>query len=152
MCRKRIKVSKHTDEAAIPEARKRCRKLYNLYKNLDFVIDDEKYFGLTGFQMVGNRNFYSSNRDQTPIHVAPLSKKKFEPKVMAISPKGISTPVLTSGHSMAVKSSTYITRYLNPVLVPFLQEKFPNGGYVVCPDKASSHYARATLTFLDRHG
>ena len=37
------------------EAKKRCRKIYNLYKDLDFVIDDEKYFGLTGFQM----SFYS---------------------------------------------------------------------------------------------
>ena len=155
MCRKRVKVPKYRDEAAIREAKKRCRKLYNLYKTVDFVIDDEKYFGLTGFQLSGNRNFYSSNRELTPIDVATYSKKKFEPKVMlwiAISPKGLSTPVLTSGRSMAVKASTYITRCLNPILVPFLQEKYPNGGYVFWPDKASSHYARATLTFLDGHG
>ena len=155
MCRKRVKVPKYKDDAAIREARKRCRKLYNLYKTLDFVIDDEKYFGLTGFQMSGNRNYYSSNRDRTPSSVATYSKKKFEPKVMlwiAISPKGLSTPVLTSGRSMSVTSSTYITRCLNPVLVPFLQEKYPNGGYIFWPDKASSHYARATCSFLDGRG
>ena len=44
-------VPEYRDEAAIHETRKRCRKLYKLYKNLNFVIDDEKYFGLTGFQM-----------------------------------------------------------------------------------------------------
>ena len=73
MCRKRVRVPKYRDQAAIREARKPFRKLYNLYKNLDFVIDDEKYFGLTGFQMSGNRSFYSSNRDQTPIDVATYS-------------------------------------------------------------------------------
>ena len=73
MCRKRVKVPKYRDEAANCEARKRCRKLYDFYKNLDFVIDDEKYFGFTRFQMSGNRNFYSSNRDQTPIDVATYS-------------------------------------------------------------------------------
>ena len=43
------------DDVTKREAKKRCRKMYNLYKDLDFVIDDEKYFGLTGFQMSGYR-------------------------------------------------------------------------------------------------
>ena len=68
------------------------------------------------------------------------------------SPKGLSTPVLVSGRSMSVTASTYITRCLNPVLVPFLEENYPNGDYVFWPDKASSHYARATCSFLDNHG
>ena len=41
MCRKRVKVPKYRDEAAIREAREHCRKLYNLYKNLHFVLDDK---------------------------------------------------------------------------------------------------------------
>ena len=96
--------------------------MYNLCKDLDFVIDDEKYFGLTGFQMSRNRHLYSLDHGSTPSDVATYSKKKCEPKVMlrlAISPKGISRPVLTSGRSMAVISSTFITRCLNPFLVPF---------------------------------
>ena len=68
------------------------------------------------------------------------------------SPKGLSTPVLVSGRSMSVTASTYMTRCLNPVLVPFLEENYPNGDYVFWPDKASSHYARATCSFLDNHG
>ena len=129
--------------------------MYNLYKDLDFVIDDEKYFGLTGFQMSGNRHFYSSDKGLTPSNVATYSKKKFEPKVMlwlTISPKGISRPVLTSGCSMAVKSSMYITRCLNPCLVPFLHKKYPNGGYVFWPDKASSRYSLKTTTVLNNKG
>ena len=153
-CRKRVKVPKYKDEVAIKEAKKRCRKMYEEYKTLDFVVDDEKYFGLSGFQMSGNRSFYTSDLSKTPIDVATYSKKKFEPKVMlwiAISPKGLSTPVLTSSRSMSVTSSTYITRCLNPCLVPFVQQQYPNGGYIVWPAKASSHYARATLSFLERN-
>ena len=128
--------------------------MYEEYKTLDFVVDDEKYFGLSGFQMSGNRSFYTSDLSKTPIDVATYSEKKFEPKVMlwiAISPKGLSTPVLTSGRSMSVTSSTYITRCLNPCLVPFVQQQYPNGGYIFWPVKASSHYARATLSFLERN-
>jgi len=154
-CLKRTKVPRYRDNAAKREAMKRCRKMYNLYKAVDFVIDDEKYFGLTGFQMSGNRHFYTSNKDRTPSTIATFSKKKFEPKVMlwlAISPRGITRPVLTSGRSMAVNSSTYITRCLNPCLVPFLQEKYPNGDYVFWPDKASSHYSAKTISFLESKG
>ena len=56
--------------------------MYEEYKTLDFVVDDEKYFGLSGFQMSGNRSFYTSDLSKTPIDVATYSKKKFEPKVM----------------------------------------------------------------------
>ena len=54
-CQKLVKVPKYKDIAAIRETKKRCHKMCNHYKQLDFVIDDEKYFGLTGFQMSGNR-------------------------------------------------------------------------------------------------
>ena len=56
--------------------------MYSRYKPLYFLIDDEKYFGLTGFQMSGNRNYYSSDRYQTPIPVATYSKRKLEQKVL----------------------------------------------------------------------
>ena len=97
---------------------------------MDFVIDDEKYFGLTGFQIARNRNFYSSNHDQTPIDVATYSKKEFEPKVMlwiAISPKGLSTTALTTGHSMASKSSDVYIHYtmLEPCTGTFPSRKIP---------------------------
>ena len=71
---------------------------------------------------------------------------------IAISPRGITRPVLTSGRSMAVTSDTYISRCLNPCLVPFLQEKYPNGSYVFWPDKASSHYSAKTKRFLEANG
>ena len=121
--RQRMKVPKYKDPAAMREARKRCRILYRKFRLLHFVIDDEKYFGLSGFQMSGNRGYYTSDFAQTPMALKTYAKKKFEPKVMlwiAMSPEGLSSPVLTSGRSMAVTARSYVDNCLEPHLLPFL--------------------------------
>ena len=67
--------------------------------------------------MSGNRGYYASDFAQTPMAVKTHGKKKFEPKVMlwiAISPKGLSTPVLTSGRSMSVMARSYVDNCLDP--------------------------------------
>ena len=61
--------------------------------------------------MTGNRNYYSSDHDQTPITVDTYSKNKLEPKVMlwiAISPKNFLPrfAVTVSGRSMSDTAST----------------------------------------------
>lgn len=150
--RKRMKVPKYKNDAAVREARRRCRILYRKFRNLEFVIDDEKYFGFSGFQMSGNKGYYTSDSSRTPTKVKTVGKKKFEPKVMlwiAMSPKGISRAVLTSGRSMSVTSHSYVNNCLNPHLLRFLNTHYPNGGYIFWPDKASAHYARLTTNFLD---
>ena len=79
------------------EAKKRCRIICRKFRNLDFLIDDEKYFGSSGFQMSGNRGYYTSDFAQTPMTI----KKKFEPKVMlwiAMSPKGYPSPHVRAQH------------------------------------------------------
>ena len=35
-------------------------------------------------------------------------------------------------------------------MVPFVQQQYLNGGYLFWPDEASSHCARAKLSFLER--
>ena len=150
-----MKVPRYKDGAAIREAKKRCRRLYNKFKNLDFVIDDEKYFRSSGFQMAGNWSYYTCDKERTPIHVKTYSKKKFEPKVMlciAISPKGISTPVITSGRGMAVTADSYVSNCLSRQLIPYLNTHYPQGGYIFWPDKVSVHYARITTDYLGANG
>ena len=71
---------------------------------------------------------------------------------IALSPKGISTHVLTSGRGMAVNADRYVSNCLEPHLIPFLNRYYPQGGYIFWPDKASSHYARMTTDFLDSKG
>ena len=70
------------------------------------MMDDEKYFGLTGYQMSENIHFYSSDTTQTPTEVKNMAKSKFETKVLlwiAISEDGISSPtILTSETGMSI--------------------------------------------------
>ena len=90
-------------------------------------------FFLTNFQ------FFLDKKDKNDSY----AKKKFEPKVMlwiAMSPKGVSTPVLTSGRSMAVNARSYVDNCLEPHLIPFLNTNYPRGGYVFWPDKATLQY------------
>ena len=75
-----------------------------------------------------NRCYYTSDPQATPDKVKHYAKKKFEPKVMlwiAISPKGMSDPVLSSGKSMSVTANTYINECLKPRLIPFINSKYP---------------------------
>ena len=79
-------------------------------------------------------------------------KKKFAPKVMlwiTMCPKGLSTPVLTSGRSMSVTARSYVDNCLEPHLIPFLNTHYRHGGYVFWPDKASAHYASVSTSFRD---
>ena len=69
-----------------------------------------------------------------------------------ISPKGMSTPVLTSGRDMSVTADTYVNKCLRPHLLPFINTHYSEGGYVFWPDKASAHYATSTLNFLRDSG
>ena len=71
---------------------------------------------------------------------------------IAISPKGISTPVITSGRGMAVTAESYVSNCLTRQLIPYLNTHYPQGGYIFWPDKASSHYARFTTDDLDANG
>ena len=55
--------------------------------------------------MAGNRAYYTSDEDRTPMNVKTYSKKKFEPEVtlwIAMSSKGVSSAVIASGRGMAL--------------------------------------------------
>ena len=109
--RLRMKVPKYKDVDAKREAQKRCKILNQKFRTLDLVIDEEKYFGLSEFQMSANRGYYTSDFSRTRMAVKTYAKKKFDPKVMlwiAMSPKGMSIPVLTSGKVLL--SPTFLYR------------------------------------------
>ena len=61
--RKRRKAPKMNNEQQQVRARKNCGK--SLYRKLlngcDLIMDDEKYFKLTGNNVIGNRYFYSTD-------------------------------------------------------------------------------------------
>ena len=82
--------------------------------------------------------------------VTTYAKNKFEPKVMlwiAMSRKGLTTPVLTSGRNMAVNARYYVDNCLEPHLITFLDTYYH--GSIFWLDEASAHNARVTTDFLD---
>jgi transposase len=150
VCKKKIKGPKYSplQTAAVKKA---CRALYNLSQGKSLVVDDEKYFSLSGCHMPGNTFYYNNKNSTSPLLPHQVKTKvKFEPKVMlwiAISEAGLSKPYLVPS-GMAVKKELYIKECLEKRLIPFLNEHHVPGSYLFWPDKASSHYARATQDFL----
>ena len=71
---------------------------------------------------------------------------------IAISPKGISTPAITSGRGMAVTADSYVSNCLSRQLILYLNTHYPQGGFIFWPDKDSAHYARITTDYLDANG
>jgi hypothetical protein len=152
VCKKKRKAPFYTPEAE-KMCKSACRRLYALSAGKDFIIDDEKYFSLTGAHMPGNSFYWCNNRDRgdiTPHQHQVKSKQKFEPKLMlwmALSPAGIAKPyVVPSG--LAVNKEVYIKECLQSRLLPFIRDNHPPTSYLFWPDKASSHYAKATQEFL----
>ena len=93
-CFKRFKKPLMTEKQK-KEARPKCRKLLEAYRDVDFVIDDESYFTLSHSNISGNDRFYSSNVATTPESIKNKYKTKFEEKLLvwlAMSPKGMSKP------------------------------------------------------------
>ena len=58
--------------------------------------------------------------------------------------------ILPSGSN--VTGDTYRRNCLRDGLLPFLKEKYPDGGYLFWPDLAAAHYARETIYFLENAG
>ena len=128
-------------------AKRLCAYLYNKFRHRNFVIDDEKYFTLTG---ILNNSFFSFDESITPDSVKYKQKIKFEPKVLlwiAISPNGVSKPYLRRG-GLAIDQNVYVEECLKKRLIPFLREYHSDNKYIFWPDKASAHYAKTTTNFL----
>ncbi len=129
-------------------------KLANyLYRSSDSVImDDEKYFTLSGHNMPGNSGYYTGNKYTVPNHVRFAGKEKFPLKVLvwiAISEKGISAPLIRPSGSVAVNSDIYIKECLEKRLLPFIHKYHPHFTYQFWPDLASAHYSNATTTWME---
>ena len=97
-------------------ARKNCDKLYRKLLNDDnLIIDDEKFFKLSGNNALRNRHFYSTDRSVAPLNVRLQQKIKFESKIkvwMAISAKSVSKPYVHRD-KQAVNQKIYLIECIN---------------------------------------
>ena len=109
--RKRKKAPKMDSEEQQRRARKNCGKLYRkLLNDYDLIIDDEKFFKLSGNNALGNRYFYSTDRSAAPPNIRFQQKAKFESKIMvwmAISAMGVSNVYVHRG-KQAVDQKIYL--------------------------------------------
>ena len=104
-------------------ARPKCRKLVELYKNYDFILDDESYFTLSNTALPGNDRFYSDDIETTPDEVKNAYKAKFAQKLLVyvvISPRNVSKAlILPSG--TAVNQFLYRDECSKKILIPFVR-------------------------------
>ena len=92
-------------------ARKNCGKLYRkLLNGCDLIMDDEKYFKLTGNNVIGNLYFYSTDPATAPPKVNFQCKTKFW---MA---KGTSN-IYVHKSIQAVNQETYLKECINKRLL-----------------------------------
>ena len=55
-----------------------------------------------------------------------------------------------SSRGLAINQQVYQEKCLKKILLPFLKEHHADGKYVFWPNKASSHYAKNTLQYLEQ--
>ncbi|CAF1136436.1 unnamed protein product [Didymodactylos carnosus] len=116
----------------------------------DIILDDEKYFGLSGDNVQCNQRFYTTDPSTTPSDVKYKKKKKYPPKIlicMAMSARGVSD-IYVHKSKEAIKSDIYLNECINNRLLPFIEEHHKNNDFVFWPDKASVHYAGVVLDRL----
>ena len=108
-------------------------------------MDDESYFPFIYFR---SKEHYFEGRDKRKRYIK--FKEKFEPKLLiwlATSRKGRPIPFIMPS-KVNVNAKVYQEHMINDRLIPFLQDNYPNGGYVFWPDLASTYYANSTQNLM----
>lgn len=132
-------------------ARPKCGKMYRMYKNHDFLIDDESYFTFSNTSLAGNDFFYSSDPNSCEESVRYNLVEKFEPKLLvwlAISPKGMTKPVFSQS-GLAVNQTMYRDQCLKPKLIPFIRKHYQTDDFIFWPDLASAHCPKSVQEYLE---
>ena len=117
----------------------------------DLILDDEKFFTLTGDTVIGNRFFYSTDPTTVSADIRFRKKKKFEPKIMVwvvMSSNGVSD-VYVYKSKQAIRQDTYLNQCINKRLLAFIDKYHQNGNYLFWPDLASAHYSKSVQERLN---
>jgi len=130
----------------------KCSKIYKLYRNVNFLMNDESYFTLRNNKLSGNDSFYSSNVSQTPDDVKNWKCAKYEKKVLvwvAISPLEISDQLIVRS-GICINQEVYLNQCIKKRLEPFIKKYHRKDQYLFWPDLASSHYADSVTNHLTK--
>ncbi|CAF4016204.1 unnamed protein product [Rotaria magnacalcarata] len=130
--RERKKAPKMDSYDQEKRAQVNCGKLYRLILNdCAIVMDDERYFGLSGDNVQSNQRYYTANALTTPTDLK-YKKKKYSPKTlvwMAISSKGVSN-IYVHKSVDAIGEKIYLNECINKRMLPFIEKHHKNDNYV----------------------
>lgn len=117
----------------------------------EIIMDDEMYIDENGTVTHGADGFYTDNKQLAPDRVRFVGKKKFPAKVgiwFAVGSKGMSTFYMWRAGS-AINQDIYLKECLQKRLMRWINLYYKNTSYIFWPDKASSHYAKKVVAFLE---
>jgi len=95
-------------------AQPKCGRMYQKYRQHEFVMDDESYFTLSNTTLTGSNTYYSSDRRLTPTDVSYWEKAEFEEKILlwiVVSTKGIGQ-VYIAPSKQAINQHVYLESVL----------------------------------------
>ena len=151
---KRKDAPKYSNDDQERRAELNSLKVYRLLQpGVNLIMNDEKYFTLTG-DTVGNRCYYTSDSSLTPPEVKFKRRMKYEPKLLvwwAISAKGRSS-LYVHRSKAAVGSQTYLNECISKRLVPSIEKYHHGDSILFWPDLASAHSSKEVQAFLVNHG
>ena len=126
-CYKKIKKPKRT-AAQLRVIRPKCRKMYKMYKNRDYVIDGESYFTLDNSDLAGNDMFYSDDINSCSDNIKYKLVEKFAPKLLvwiAMCPRGASEIYIVP-KNLSINQDIYMQECLSKRLLPMLRKHYKN--------------------------
>ena len=128
--------------------------MYKMYKDRDYVIDDESYFTLDNSDLAGNDMFYSDDINSCSDNIKYKLVEKFAPKLLvwiAMCSRGASEIYIVP-KNLSINQDIYMQECLSKRLLPMLRKHYKNNNnYIFWPDLASSHYAKSVQNFLKFH-
>ena len=77
LCYKREKRPNRTHVQRLV-ARPKSRRLLQVYRNVNFILDDESNFTLSNSVLTGNDSYYTNDKNLTPDDVKYIDKAKYE--------------------------------------------------------------------------
>lgn len=62
--------------------RPKCQNLFECYRKLEFILDDESYFTLSTLNWAWNDRFYSQGKENATLHVRNNFQNKLEQEIL----------------------------------------------------------------------
>ncbi|CAF1522401.1 unnamed protein product [Rotaria sordida] len=118
-----------------------------ILNDCDIVLDDEKYFGLSGDNVQCDQRYYITNSLTTPSHVQYKKKKKFSSKLLVLItiPSKVASDIYVHKSEHVISSDIYLNECINKRLLSFIEEHHKNDDYVLWPEKPVHIMGRLSL-------